>query len=107
MNTQQMAIVSNRDSSCVPHPTMRASIVSAGLVPAMVMLLAGISATVAQLGDVKHREDHDAGHFKVLGPRAANYGEPSDYGYVPPPPYGEETSTSSATSTTSKTEPCG
>lgn len=84
-------------------PTMRASILSAGLVPAVVMLLAGISTTVAQLavhrlGVEDYRNDGDAGRFQVLGPRAANYGEPSDYGYYPPP-YGEETS-SSATSTT-------
>lgn len=79
---------------------MRASILSAGLVPVVVILLACISATVAQLGDVNHRHDGDDGHFKVLGPRAANYGEPSDYGYYPPPPYGEETSTTSVTSTT-------
>lgn len=78
---------------------------SAGLVPVMVMLLGSISVTVAQLGDVKHGDDRDAGYFKTLGPRAANYGEPSDYGYYPPPPYGEETSTTSVTST-SKTEPC-
>ena len=87
---------------------MRASIVSAGLVPVMVMFLAGISATVAQFDDVNHRDDHDSGHIKVLGPRAANYGEPSDYGYYPPPPYGEETSVTSSTTTTtaSKTAPC-
>lgn len=84
---------------------MRASILSAGLVPVVVILLAGISATVAQLGGVDHRHDGDAGHFKVLGPRAANYGEPSDYGYYPPPPYGEETSTTSVTTTT-KSGPC-
>lgn len=83
---------------------MRASILSAGLVPVVVILLACISATVAQFRDVNHRNDGDAGHFKVLGPRAANYGEPSDYGYYPPPPYGEETSTS--VTTTTKSGPC-
>ncbi|KAH6605595.1 muc1-extracellular alpha-1 [Trichoderma cornu-damae] len=84
---------------------MRASILSAGLVPVVVMLLAGISATAAQrgahrLGVVDHRRgDAYAGHFKVLGPRVATYGEPSDYGYYPPP-YGEDTKTTSAATTT-------
>lgn len=75
---------------------MRASVLSAGLLPAVVTLLAGISTTMAQLavhrlGVEENGSDVDAGHFQVLAPRAANYGEPSDYGYYPPP-YGEETS---------------
>lgn len=52
---------------------------------------------VHRLGAEDYGSDIDAGHFQVLAPRAANYGEPSDYGYYPPP-YGEETS--SVTSTT-------
>ncbi|KAM0521209.1 hypothetical protein ACHAPE_002684 [Trichoderma viride] len=81
---------------------MRASMLSAGLVPVVVMLLAGISTTVAQLAVHRlaiedYRNNGDASHFQGLAPRAANYGEPSDYGYYPPP-YGEETS--SATTTT-------
>lgn len=83
-------------------PTMRASILSAGLVPVVVMLLTGISTTVAQLAVHRlavedYRNNGDASHFRGLAPREANYGEPSDYGYYPPP-YGEETS--SATTTT-------
>lgn len=83
-------------------PTMRASTLSAGLVPAVVLLLASIPTTVAQLAVHRlavedYRHNGDAGHFQGLAPRAANYGEPSDYGYYPPP-YGEETT--SATTTT-------
>lgn len=81
---------------------MRVLALSAGLVPAVLMLLAGISTTVAQLAVHRlavedYRNNDDASHFQGLAPRAANYGEPSDYGYYPPP-YGEETS--SATTTT-------
>lgn len=86
----------------IPAPlTMRVSILSAGLVPTVVILLAGVSTTMAQLavhrlGVEDYRNDADADHFQVLTPRAANYGEPSDYGYYPPP-YGEETSVVTST----------
>jgi hypothetical protein len=67
----------------------------------MAMLLVGVSSTVAQLAVQRlavedYRNDGDASHFQGMAPRAANYGEPSDYGY-PPPPYGEETSSTTAT----------
>lgn len=67
----------------------------------MVVLLAGVSTAVAplavhRLGVEDYRNDGDAGHFQVLGPRAVNDGDPSDdYGY--PPPYASEPSSTTST----------